>query len=504
MKTRDDVLVEQVRRAKKVHGLTAIKIELEAKFNRKHLSSSSCEYCDDGAQECNDCEGRGDFMCSTCDGSGEVENSEGDTVTCDGCDEGWYPCDDCGGSGQQDCEDCGGTVEGSQEQREPSASDINWNEEDNDCLIAITDRLLEKVAPYGLAERGTTDYSREWKPKLPLVFTKAYDDVSVDTEQTLTLLMDDPRSVILSPKFVEAFYSLKDEIGQGVDLSNAGMHISLLFSEGGVYPSANIATDRLKFKNFRKSMILLMPALYFLGASDHKSRPMKFRKPRVHTVGMTYDHHDPDKYSAIYYNNGALEFRVFDTCYENPEVILDDISVALNCLKYWTRGYTRNYLDKVANNVSFGKDDSRELKRLFVIDEHIDLLNRGLKLIKPSYRSITELKRQRNFTVTKRDTKNHLKNARLKAEAEYQIYDNKFSWDMVIRRNNYVTRYLEDSRDEARNNIKAISDVAIKIATDKADANVKEYAKSKDTLDKFCEEQLPRLTNAGEYTLCAE
>jgi hypothetical protein len=468
MKTREETLVEQINWAKQNQfGLTGIKIEFEANFKRREVITRHCDYCNGTAlMTCGDCEGY---------------------------DPGEYDCDSCDNRQTLDCDYCDGTVTRQE-------GDPDWND-----MSFIHDQVLAKLVKYGLARKTPKDLtnalrnSRKYMPIAPLVYSKVYYDSSVDTEQTLTLLMDKPKNVLLFPKISDAFYALKDEIGKGIDVSNAGMHITLLNSPGAEYPTYSSETTR--FTNFRKSMILLMPALFFLGSSSAKCRPMQFRKPKVAR---------DDKYSAVAYRNGGLEFRVFETCFDTPEVILDDISVAINCLRFWTKRYTRNHLAKIANRVHFGKDGSDELTRLFVTTEHIELLNRGLRMIKPSYLSITELKKQRGFSLTKTDTKTADIRAREQAEKEYKTYEKRFSWEMVMRRNNYINDYINGNILNYTSvnrpvDTPDIDDKVIKEAGDWADERLKNYEiDAKTPIDEYCKDAITHILNPGSYELCVE
>lgn len=54
-------------------------------------------------QDCEACNGDGEFLCSDCHGSGEGRTSESICRTCGG--EGVEPCDECEGTGQVEDED---------------------------------------------------------------------------------------------------------------------------------------------------------------------------------------------------------------------------------------------------------------------------------------------------------------------------------------------------------------------------------------------------------------
>lgn len=456
---RDEVLVELVKQAKASQfGLTGIKIEFEARFGRRILMEDHCS----------DCCGQGRIVCYACDGLPTT-----------------IACNNCNNTRLIGCSNCDG---------EPTLGPeaMNW-----DDMRAIHDLVLGRLAKLGLAEKipkkDQYQFAHKWRPVHPIVFSKVYPDGTVDTEQTLTISVDKPENVFLLPKIAEAFYELRKDIGLPVDVSTAGMHITLLNSPHALYPMTDTTpADRVRFDNFQKSMILLMPALFFMGSSNDNSRTLEYRRPRVSRT---------DKYSAVAYRGGGLEFRVFETCYDTPEVILDDVAVALNCLKFWTKRYTRNHLAKVANNVRFGKNQGDKLARMYVTNEHIDLLNRGIRMIKPSYLSVTELKKQRNFTISKNDTKNAESRARVEAEAEYKKYETKYGWENVMRKNNYINIYIESH--VLRGPIVASEDIVKQEAEQFAESEVAKYETDhKLSVEKFCATKIPEILSAGEYELC--
>ena len=102
----------------------------------------ACEYCEEGYQECGECDGNGRNHCEQCDGEGQVwidcddcdegqvtcenEKCNDGVTTCETCSEGKKKCEDCGGDGKDDdgkdcnvcdgegeidCDECAGEVE---------------------------------------------------------------------------------------------------------------------------------------------------------------------------------------------------------------------------------------------------------------------------------------------------------------------------------------------------------------------------------------------------------
>lgn len=507
MTERERAVVKAVDEAKAGEfGVTGFKFEFEAFFGRLTNSSEDC-YCDEGWLNCGCCEGDGDHFCEDCSGEGVVECTEcdgageigvdgqttecsdciGGTVECGGCEgSGRYECDECGGSGRVECEDCGG-------------------EGIDNPFVSTTychDWLLEYLSQHGLAEASETGWTppppeglislsrrplaEHWKPKAPIAYSQVYHDATVDTEWTVTLSVESKAKAILYSKILgEAFNALGEAIqkvtGTSTNISNAGMHISVLNSVGAVYPTQGSSSDHARWTNFRKSMVLMMPALYFLAASSDKTRGLQYRAPQVST----------SKYNAIHYDGGALEFRVFDTCYQNVEQILDNVVVICNALRYWRTKYKRNYLDSVTKGkvVYFGVERGySDLKNFFVTSQHIDLLNRGLKLLKPEYYTIRELKVQRGFKVTKRQTNNIGKDWRIRAEKEYKEYERRIGWDMVMTRGNYIRRYAEE---HMFNSESAVSEAVLRDIENRAEQTAKrEVEAGKLPLDKFVDNKI--------------
>lgn len=315
--------------------------------------------------------------------------------------------------------------------------------------------IAERLEPLGLTRyneddyfrAGHTGYSSHWFPKLPLRYGEVYNDGSVDTEFTFTLMLNNPENILLLPKILQIVVDVYKEVGYELDTSNAGMHMALLNNAKGTYPTRPKAYDISRFKNFRKSMIRLLPALYFLGSCTERSRALRFREPKIeHCQSSNNGQFRPGiaKYSAVAFSQGAVEFRVFETCYDNPEVILDNVVVMANAMKFWTRAYTRNYLRPMPQAIKFGTDRGYDLQRLYVTKQHIDLLHDGLNILKPMYYSINELKKQRNFTVTKKSIDGKLKEVKQKALESYVRYDKQFKWSILREEQRYMARLLDE------------------------------------------------------------
>lgn len=275
-----------------------------------------------------------------------------------------------------------------------------------DAKVA-NDFLLEYLSQFGLAERadgGFTLNGRQeswyWKPVAPLVFTRLYSDS--ETEWTITLSLDQPENILLLPKFVDAFNALaKANKTKKINVEGSGMHMAFLQGTNGYYPTNDDQEpmNRKRFSNFQKSMTPLLPALYFLGTN---------RMYRQKAITRSLDPRQPmisseEKYSAIAYRSGALEFRVFDTCYDNRDQILDNAAtMARSVSKYWRKQYRDPGMAKFLKKPVYfgGKMVSSRINNLedcFQVREQLDLLNAGLARIKPPYYTISEIKKVRRF-----------------------------------------------------------------------------------------------------------
>ena len=446
VKDKDKVILQKIRDLKRGQfKTTGIKFELEAHFNRPR--SGGCGLCDRGRVYCTHCDGEwsDDQDCTVCDGHGNVVNpafggtgsSEPARIDCANC-EGRGEFDEC-----QFCQ-CEGTV--------PCANcDVTnpprwWDE--GFCH----DWLMEKLSRMGLARLRTDGSPRRlshsqttmWEPVAPLMYAEFYRDGSVDSEFTFTLSVANEDSVFLVPKIIDLWKELGVAIGNGMLVERAGLHTALINDPSCNYPSCNYpsqtsSADEIRFKNFAKSMSLLLPAL-FLGSSNESSRELRFRQPRV---ASRFTNYSENKYSAVYYNGGAIEFRLFNTCYDNPEAILDNLVVMANCMRYWTTNYRPSGLQKITTRCQFGNNLNDKLDRFYGSTQHIDLLNHGLRKLKPAYYTIRQLKMQRNFGLNKRQLKKLEMTRRQLAEMEYKEYELRFGWEMLVRRNRLRADFIE-------------------------------------------------------------
>lgn len=483
-----DVVVQAIQTMKEgQYKLTGIKIELEAQMNRGNSDRNTCYECDGDweGESCYSCDD-GWTGCSYCDDGEVIENDE--PVTCGNCEgSGRVLCDDCDGDGYlANCEYCDeGYTEGDETSFGSTTYCQQW--------------ILERLAPLGLAEKDDND---EYKPKHPLVYARFYNDGSVDSELTYTLSLDDPKNVLLLPAISDVFKELADEIGEGMDVSGAGMHITLIKDSNCEYPSKESQEGtRDRLDNFYKNMQMLIPALYFLGTSDDKTRGLRYRAPKISTGQDMFDN---GKYSAIVYRGRSLEFRVFDTCYDNPEAVFDNIVVIKNAMKFWTMQPIKHSLTKLSKRVRFGVDNSDELSRLYITEEHVELLNRGLRILKPSYYTVTELKKQRKFSVTKRHAKARERKAELNATIEYKEYENRFSWSVLVRESSRRYNLLErQGQDGSATSLLENKEIVLKEIEESVKKDVQEYEKTKLCLTDYVKQRMDTFhrQTVGEWEL---
>lgn len=290
----------------------------------------------------------------------------------------------------------------------------------NNTKVA-NDFILKYLSQYGLARKKSgTPWSNLYVPVKPLIFSKVYADS--ETEWTVTLSLKNPKDVLYVPKLVDAFNALIAANGNGVDIHRSGMHTAFLQDKECFYPMDKVSDRQNKmFNNFRKSMTPLLPALYFLGVNYTKDGKVVTRSSYYRQPIISNTH----KYSAVAYRYGALEFRVFDTCYQHPDQALDNVVTMANSVnKYWHMKYVKPSVIVPSKDVLFCGDVVQNeyyntLDSLYVVKEHIVMLNSGLRCIKPQYYTVTDLKKQRQFGLTIRSLRKSIATIDTR---EYQRY----------------------------------------------------------------------------------
>ncbi len=247
-----------------------------------------------------------------------------------------------------------------------------------------------------------------------LVYSKFYEDGSVDSEFTFTIHIDHVEDV---NHWINAFKALSEDCGNSeVDVSGAGLHITVIpNSAGGRYPCQDYGLNPTNVGNFIENVNKLMPALFFLASADHKSRGISYRYPLV-----ARDKYDCPQ-SAVgvcTHNDSCIEYRVFETCYDRPEAFGDYIQVIANTLKF----YSDPSLKVSALGQSFGFNYGDNIARLYDTPQQLRILNSTIKHIKPVDKSYKKLKQERgvNYTIKSLNLEEKKKIAQLRSD--YQEY----------------------------------------------------------------------------------
>lgn len=331
---------------------TGVKLEMEAQFNRPSGS---------GDPQCDSCEGSGYSYCEYCD-EGQREHEHCDCT--ENCDTDYEDCGECDGEWRWTCNSCDG--EGEPEEGAPDWGDPLV------CQQFIVDNVPKSA-------------------RNAIKFIKFYRDGSVDSECTVTLPIHQAHLLV---HFLEAWTKLGKAIGNGIEIHRAGMHISILNDPNCFYTPGldlNILNPRY-VNNFADAMTPLLPALYFLASPSQQSRGLSYRTPRIH----------PDKggvYPAICtHGNSTFEYRVFETCYDRPLMLVDFLIVIAKTLQFYKPEPTETHM-KLGK---LGIKDGNGLDRFYFTPKHLIALDKGLKWLKPDYKTIDQLKAERDFKVDRK------------------------------------------------------------------------------------------------------
>lgn len=501
-----------VERLKK-KGVTAIKVELEAELNRdSHRvddDDQSCPDCTYGRVNCDTCDGDAEVQCTTCEGYGTT-TVDGAEVVCGFCEgEGLVACSDECDDGYFDCSTCDG--EGV---IAPDTTDTNWHSE-SVCANWLLQRIAAKT---GESFSGDDEEYQFTDPFPWMSYAYFYEDGSVDSELTFTIRLDDPTVIFKLPLILDAWNEMAAEMGEDVDVRGAGMHMALLWDKDARYPSSaddytrehDSMSNRLpeaQLTNFKRSMTQLLPALYFLGTGSTRSRGLGYRLPKISVDYRRDSQHGNPKYSAIVYKQGAMEFRLFDTCYDQPTIILDNIVVIANTMKYLSTDYRDPTIARKLgiDSLSFGRDSGDTIERFYSHITHLEALNIGLERLKPSYQTIRAIKEARGFTKTRRQLSRVAEERRLQAEREYAEYLERFEWELKAREHEARASYLLDlSKYSSVTDLKAMTPEQTETTlTAKVAAYVKLYQGRKKSATDYIKDRMKRLEEGerGIYTL---
>lgn len=250
-------------------------------------------------------------------------------------------------------------------------------------------------------ERNVSQEARD-----ALIFSMFYNDGSVDSEYTFTVPIDKPYVVC---EFIEKFKEMQGEgAGSLFDTTGAGMHIAILNSRDGNYPRGNSLNNTCQ-GNFAASVQSLLPALYFLGSSNATSRSLSFRVPSV-CAGH--------KYNAINSVPGVFEYRLFDTCYDKPKTFLDYFCVIAKTMQFYKKEQVKMPFFGTIGELSL-PDAGYHLSRFYTTTKHLEALDLGLAIIKPDHKTISQLKKERNFTIDPTTLQENDNKLTLRLKAEY-------------------------------------------------------------------------------------
>jgi hypothetical protein len=360
----------------KSKGFSHIKVELEAELNRGDNDRSDCPDCDEGFVHCENCDNSG-YVTAT-DQSGNDYEVE---------------CLPCNGEGTQECGGCGGR----------GVQESSWDT--NDCQRWITERLAPEI-------------------NKAFTYVDFYDDGSVDSEITFTLPIDKAHYTI---DIIKAFRDLAETItgdnGNGIDISGSGMHIAILPS--GSYPSSKRLNARY-IENFKREVTKLLPALFFSASHCEITRDLDYRHPRIT---------DDEKYSAIYtLGDRCIEYRLFDTCYDQPEAFFDKVEVIAGTLKFYSRQKLK------VGFKEFSLPDVRHVNDWFTNLETYEALRETIKHVSPAKKGLERLKRERNVTVTKKSLVAEMRDKMREYRADYKGY----RADWGDRQHKEIQRFIDE------------------------------------------------------------
>lgn len=408
-------------------GFSHVKVELEGQIYRQ------------GTWKCDPCKGRGASECAKCEGKGVVIQPQNNLFGV----ETYINCKDCQGDGTSLCASCKGRG------NLGSFTDVNV------CNSFMKAFVSEKA-------------------RKKLVYGKFYRDGSVDSEYTYTMHVNDLELML---EYFYAFKALAKACGKKIDVTGAGMHISVLPKENeGRYPCYwNMPSANLN--NFIREMRKLLPALYFLSTASNRTRSFTHRQPQIS---------NGEKYSAIYTHGGTcFEYRVFETCYDRPEAFFDFIQVIANSLKFYA-----DPTKKVSElKTSFSFPDVRNIATYFNTVESLKVLNATIKHLKPTDKPLKELKTERGLYDSVRTLTS--KQKRRMAELRNEYSSIRKHWDQVYNRP--LSEYEKKEVDDLM--------ISENWSIDQATEYVKKYRQPDiDPEDKFLEKNLTKASR-GAYTV---
>jgi hypothetical protein len=352
-------------------GFNFFKIEMEADLSlmldriianfSKMLPCSMCFGNKAYSEVCRSCEGLGFFTCHHCE-EGKIKTISGGYITCPYCKGQTRPaCNSCHGEGKfynrtdKQCGNCNGTGQ---------------------KVTHSTEHIFKGIFLSNLPENM----------RQALEYCLLYRDGINSHEITLTLPIE---FIIDSDKIIEAFKSAINILGAGYNSTNAGIHICLL--QDRYYPPRK-PLPLQKLTNFKRAMNKMMLALVLIGSGDGRTtRNFIWRDLAAESE---------DKYSAVYTpDNSVIEFRVFDTCYENPKRVTLFVQTIAQCLRFYSDNpppIKLAQLDMLKNSPIINKSFSRgRMSRLSYMFKNKPILDRA--------RQELELLLDRKISIPKRE-----------------------------------------------------------------------------------------------------
>lgn len=265
------------------------------------------------------------------------------------------------------------------------------------------------------------------------VYSTFVEDGSVDSEFGFTVPLS-WKGLGYALEYIKAFKLLSKQDGLSLDVGNAGMHITILRSEDGDYPEGNGSINSVRFENFATNMNKLMPALLLLASEDHKSRGLGYRMPRVGKGdhGSAVD-------VADHGGSGCLEWRVFETCYDHPEMLFDFICVIAKGLRFYHPSPKPAEVGKIGKLEYYDSHREYGLHKYFQTEKHLTLLSRGLPYLLPDHRTIGEVKQLHNFKVTRATLEAKRKRIERRLEDDFDDYRP----DRQAREERYIRQRVE-------------------------------------------------------------
>lgn len=275
-----------------------------------------------------------------------------------------------------DCENCTGN--GIVSLQDPAGNTYR-----NTC-VSCGGRGGEEIRHLFDDEDYCEDFLKAQVSDLDFNYINFYNDGSVDSELTFTIPVENMHRVI---DVIKAWNALAEANGNGMNVDGAGMHISVLQSSN--YPSRDeFPSD--KWNNFHSEVTKLLPSLLLLGTSSSRTRPLRqYRSPQVS------DYH---KYSSIYAKNRAsIEYRLFDTCYDKPQVFMEYMGAIAKTLEFF-----KDPTKKVASvGASYSYHEPRYETKTFVdTEEKLKVIKGTLKHVKPDELTIKELSETRGVSLS--------------------------------------------------------------------------------------------------------